>query len=59
MERARASTSFHCVQASMVQKPKEAVHSMLKVQPCQELPHTIDEVLNRAPKKKAGRLRKP
>lgn len=45
------------VQASLLQKPKEAVHSMLKVQPCQELPQTIDEVLHRAPKKKAGRLK--
>lgn len=45
------------MQASLLQKPKEAVHSMLKVSPCQELPQTIDEVLNRAPKKKAGRLK--
>ena len=52
-------TNVNCVQASLLQKPKDAVHSMLKVQPCQDLPHTIDECLNRAPKKKAGRLRKP
>jgi hypothetical protein len=45
------------IQAAVLQKPKEAVHSMLKVQPCQELPRTIDEVLNRAPRRKAGKLK--
>jgi hypothetical protein len=56
-----SSSLFHShtssMQASLLQKPKEAVHSMLKVQSCQELPQTIDEVLNRAPRKKAGRLK--
>jgi hypothetical protein len=45
------------VQASWLQKPKEAVHSMLKVHPWKEVPQTIDEVMNRTPKKKTGRLK--
>lgn len=40
------------IQAAVTQKPRDAVHGMLKVLPAQELPRTIDEVLGRAPKKK-------
>lgn len=43
--------------AAVTQKPRDAVHGMLKVLPAQELPRTIDEVLNRAPKKKVGKLK--
>ena len=45
------------IQAAVTQKPRDAVHGMLKVLPAQELPRTIDEVLNRAPKKKGGKLK--
>lgn len=45
------------IQAAVTQKPRDAVHGMLKVLPAQELPRTIDEVLNRAPKKKVGKLK--
>lgn len=35
----------------------DSVHAQLRVQPAAELPKTIDEVMHRAPRKRAGRHR--